>query len=57
MNVRFSDPQFEKLKSVTKTNEDVTSDMIGSNETNFSLTGRQIANICKTFSNHSPANI
>ena len=54
-----------KLKSVIKNETEVvlrlSSNMIGNNETNFPhkslLINRQVANLCKSFSNHLSADI
>ena len=62
LNVKLSNSQLNKLKSAIKNETDVvlrlSSNMIGNSddEANFPhkllLTNRQVANICKAFSNH-----
>ena len=61
LNVKLSNSQLNKLKSSIKNGTEVvlrlSSNMIGDNETNFPhkllLTNRQIANLCKAFTNNS----
>ena len=67
LNVKLSNSQLSKLKSAIKNETDVvlrlSSNMIGNSDddTNFShellLTNRQVANLCKAFTNHTSANI
>ena len=65
LNVKLSDSQLNKLKSAMKTESEIvlrsSPNMIGDNETNFPhqllLTNRQVANICKAFTNHSSIDI
>ena len=65
LNVKLSNSQLDKLKSVTKNETEVvlrlSSNMIGDNETNFPhqllLTNRQVANIRKAFANNSSIDI
>ena len=57
--------QLNKLKSAIKYETEVvlrlSSNMIGDNETNFPhkllFTNRQVSNLCKSFTNHSSADI
>ena len=59
LNVKLSNSQLNKLKSVIKNETEVvlrlSSKMIGDDETNFPhkllLTNRQVSNICKAFAN------
>ena len=59
--VKISSSQLNKLKSAMKYETEVvlrlSPNMIGDSETNFPhkllLTNRQVANLCKSFSNHS----
>ena len=67
LNVKLSNSQLNKLKSAIKNGTDVilrlSSNMIGNpdNEANFShkllLTNRQVANLRKTFANHTSTDI
>ena len=67
LNVKLSKSQLNKLKSAIKNETDVilrlSSNMIGNsdNEANFPhkllLTNRQVANLCKTFANHTSTDI
>ena len=67
MNVKLSNSQFNKLKSVTKNETDVvlrlSSNMVGhsDDETNFPrkllLTNRQVANLRKAFAKHRSTDI
>ena len=65
LNVKLSNSQLNKLKSVIKNETEVvlrfSSNMIGNNETNFPhevlLTDRQISNLRKSFANHSSADV
>ena len=65
LNVKPWTSQLNKLKSAIKNQTEVllrlSSNMIGNNETNFLheslLTDRQLANLHKSFSNHSSADI
>ena len=65
LNVKLSDSQLNKLKSAIKNETEVilrlSSNMIGDSETNFPhkllLTCRQVANLCKAFTNHSLTDI
>ena len=65
LNVKLSDSQLNKLKSAMKTESEIvlrsSPNMIGDNETNFPhqllLTNRQVANICKAFTNNSLTDI
>ena len=67
LNVKLSNSQLNKLKSVIKNERDVvlrlSSNMISNSDddTNFPhkllLTNRQVANLCKAFANYSSANI
>ena len=65
LNVKLSNSQLKKFKSAIKDETEVvlrlSSNMIGDNETNFShkllSTNRQVANLRKSFANHSSANI
>ena len=65
LNVKLSNSQLNKLKSATKDGTEVvlslSSNMVGDNETKFPhkllLTKRQVANLRKSFSNHSSADI
>ena len=67
LNVNLSNSQLNKLNSATKNGNDVvlrlSSNMIGhsDDETNFPhkllLTNRQVANIRKTFANHTSTDI
>ena len=58
--VKLSDSQLHKLKSAIKNKSEVvlrsSSNMIGNDETNFPhkllLTNRQVANLCKAFTNY-----
>ena len=60
LNVKLSNSQLNKLKSVIKNETEVVlrlpSNMIGDNGTNFLhkllLTNREVANLCKAFANH-----
>ena len=60
LNVKLSNSQLNKLKSVIKNETEVVlrlpSNMIGDNGTNFPhkllLTNREVANLCKAFANH-----
>ena len=60
LNVKLPNSELNKLKSAIKHETEVvlrlSSNMIGDNETNFShkllLTNRQVANLCKAFSNY-----
>ena len=61
LNVKLSNSQLNKLKSVIKNETEVvlklSSNMIGNNETNFLhellLTDRQVSSLRKSFANHS----
>ena len=67
LNVKLSNSQLNKLKSLTKNEADVvlgiSSNMVGNSNdnTNFPhelfLTNRQVANIRKAFANHSSTDI
>ena len=65
LNEKLSNSQLNKLKSAIKDETEVvltlSSNMIGDNETNFPhkllLTNRQVANLRKTFVNHSSTDI
>ena len=65
LNVNLSSSQLNKLKSAIKNETEVvlrlSSSMIGDNETNFPhillLTNRQVANLCKAFTNKSSTDI
>ena len=67
LNVKLSNSQLNKLKSPTKNETDVvlriSSSMVGYSNDNINfphellLTNRQVANICKTFANHSSTDI
>ena len=65
LNEKLSNSQLNKFKSAIKNEPEValrlSSNMIGDNETNFLhkllLTNRQVANLRKTFENHSSADI
>ena len=65
LNVKLSNSQLNKLKSAIKNETEVvlksSSNMIGDSETNFShkllLTDRQVASICKSFTNNSSTDI
>ena len=65
VKVKLLASQLNTLKSVTKIATDETlrllSYMIGDDQTNFShrllLTDRQVASVCKAFTNRSSANI
>ena len=67
LNVKLSNSQLSKLKSAIKIEADVvlrlSSKMIGNSDdiTNFPheslLTNRQVANLRKTFANHTSADI
>ena len=65
LNVKLSNSQLNKLKSVIKNETEVvlrfSSNMIGNNETNFPhevlLTDRQVSNLRKSFANHSSADV
>ena len=59
LNIKLSNSQLSKLKSVIKNETEVvsrlSSKMIGNDETSFPhkllLTNRQVSNICKAFAN------
>ena len=61
LNVKLSNSQLNKLKSAIKNETELvlrlSSNMIGDNETDFPhnllLTNRQVANLCKSFTNNS----
>ena len=61
LNVKLSNSQLNKFKSAIKNETEVvlrlSSNMINDNETDFPrqllLTNRQVANICKAFTNNS----
>ena len=65
LNVRLSNSQLNKLKSAIENESEVvlrlSSNMIDDNENNFPhkllLTNRQVANICKAFTNNSSVDI
>ena len=65
LNVKLLNSQLNKFKSIIKNETEVvlqlSSNMIGDNETNFPhkllLTNRQVSNLCKAFANHSSADI
>ena len=67
LNVKLSNSQLNKLKSSIKDKTDVvlriSSSMVGNSNDNINfphellLTNRQVAKICKTFANHSSADI
>ena len=65
LNVKLSNSQLDKLKSVIKNETEVvlilSYNMIGDSETNFPhkllLTNRQVSNLRKAFANHSFTNI
>ena len=65
LNVKFSKSQLNKLKSTIKTETEVvlrlSSNMIGDSETNFPhkllLTNKQVADLRKSFANHSSTDI
>ena len=65
LNVKLSNSQLNKLKSATKNESEVvlrlSSNMIGSNETNFPhellLTDRQLSRLRKSFANNLSADI
>ena len=65
LNVKLSNSELNKFKSAIKNETEVvlrlSSNMIGDDEINFShkllLTNRQVSNLCKTFANHSLADI
>ena len=65
LNVKLSNSQLNKFKSAIKNETEVvlrlSSNMIGDNETNFPhkllLTNRQVANLCKAFTNKSSTDI
>ena len=65
LNVKLSNSQLKKLKSAIKNQTEVVlrlpSNMIGSNETNFShkllLTDKQVSNLRQSFASHSSADI
>ena len=65
LNVKLSNSQLDKLKSVIKNESDVvlslSSNMIGDDESNFRhkllLTNRQVANLRKAFANHLSTDI
>ena len=63
LNVKLSNSQLDKLKSVIKNETEVvlrlSSNMVGDGETNFPhkllLANRQVANLCKAFANYLSA--
>ena len=65
LNVKLSNSHLNKLKSAIKNETEVvlklSSNMSGDNETNFPhkllLTNRQVANLCKAFSNYLSTDI
>ena len=65
LNVKLSNLQLNKLKSAIKNKNEVvsrlSSNMVGDDETNFPhqllLTNRQVANLCKAFTNKSSTDI
>ena len=61
LNVKLSNSQFSKLKSVIKNKIEVvlilSSNMIGDDETNLSLNNRQVANLRKAFVDKSTNDI
>ena len=64
LNVKLSNSQLNKLKSAIKNESEVvlrlSSNIIGDDEANFAhklLTNRQVANLCKAFSNKSSTDI
>ena len=65
LNIKLSNSQLNKLKSAIKTETEValrlSSNMIGDSETNFPhkilLTNKQVANLRKSFANHSSNDI
>ena len=65
LNVKLSNSQLNKLKSAIESESEVvlrlSSNMIDDNENNFPhkllLTNRQVANICKAFTNNSLVDI
>ena len=61
LNVKLSNSQFSKLKSVIKNKTEVvlilSSNMIGDDETNLSLNNRQVANLRKAFVDKSTNDI
>ena len=65
LNVKLSDSQLNKFKSVIKNENEVvlrlSSNMIGDNDTNFPhkflLTNRQVSNLRKAFTNHLSTDI
>ena len=65
LNVKLSDSQLNKLKSAIENESEavlrLSSNMIDDNENNFPhkllLTNRQVANICKAFTNNSSVDI
>ena len=60
LNVKLSNPQLNKLKSVIKNQTEVflrlPSNIIGDNQTNFPhellLTNRLVSNLCRDFASH-----
>ena len=65
LNVKLSSSQLNKLKSAIKNETDkvlkLLSNTIGDDESNFThkllLANRQVANLCKGFSNYLPIDI
>ena len=65
LNVKLSNSQLNKFKSAKKNENEVvlrlSSNMVCDNETSFPhkllLTNRQVANLRKSFANHSSADI
>ena len=65
LNIKLSNSQLNKLKSAIKTETEVvlrlSSNMIGDSETNFPhkllLTNKQVADLRKSFANHSSTDI
>ena len=65
LNVKLSNSQLNKLKSAIENESEavlrLSSNMIDDNENNFPhtllLTNRQVANICKAFTNNSSVDI
>ena len=65
LNVKLSNSQLNKLKSAIENESEVvlrlSSNMIDDNENNFPhkllLTNREVANICKAFTDNSLVNI
>ena len=65
LNIKLSNSQLNKLKSAIKTETEVvlrlSPNMIGDSETNFAhkllLTNKQVANLRKSFANHSSTDI